>query len=218
MLDSGVLLAGSEPVYVLGAGQHAKVVIATAQAAGLIIGGAFDDDSAKWERTILGTPVLGPLSKMSERKGFAVIAIGDNNVRKRVAEQFPALRWLTIVHPKASVHTTVRLGAGTVVFAGGVIQPDVVIGDHGILNTMTSVDHDCTLDAFVHLAPGVHLAGGVTVGEGCVVGVGASVTPYVSIGAWTTIGAGSAVVDSLPPRVVAAGVPARVVKTLTNHE
>ena len=96
-------------------------------------------------------------------------------------------------------------------------EPVYVLGA-GQHATMTSVDHDCTLDAFVHLAPGVHLAGGVTVGEGCVVGVGATVTWHVSIGAWTTIGAGSAVIDRLPPRVVAAGVPARVVKTLPNHE
>ena len=50
----------SRPVAVLGAGGHAKVVIATLQAAGRTVRGCFDDAVGAHGTSILGVPVLGP--------------------------------------------------------------------------------------------------------------------------------------------------------------
>ncbi len=72
-----------------------------------------------------------------------------------------------------------------------------------------SVDHEVSIGAFAHIAPGASLAGYVTVGDGALVGVGASVTPGRTIGAWSTVGAGSAVVRDVPPGATVAGVPAK---------
>jgi acetyltransferase-like isoleucine patch superfamily enzyme len=77
------------------------------------------------------------------------------------------------------------------------------------VNTGATVDHDCTLESFCHLAPGVHLCGGVCVGEGALLAVGSSAVPNVRIGAWATIGAGAVVVEDLPNEVVAVGLPAK---------
>ncbi|MGH8533066.1 MAG: acetyltransferase [Gammaproteobacteria bacterium] len=204
----------SKPVYVLGAGGHAKVVVSTLQAAGVTVTGLFDDDRGKWDRRVLGVPVLGALEQGSEvNDAAAVIGIGDNGMRQRIAEQYDNLEWLSIIHPSACVHASARLGRGTAVFAGAVIQPDARIGEHCIVNTLASVDHDCNIGAFVHIAPGAHLAGNVLVGEGVLIGLGSSVMPHVSIGARTVVGAGSAVVGNLPPDVTATGVPARILKT-----
>ena len=60
----------------------------------------------------------------------------------------------------------------TAVFAGVVIQPDACVGRHVIVNTGASVDHDCVISDFAHVAPGVRLAGGVTVAEGVFIGSG----------------------------------------------
>lgn len=200
-------------VYVLGAGGHAKVVVSTLQAAGVAVTGLFDDDRGKWNQRVSGVLVLGALERGSEvNDAAAVIGIGDNGTRQRIAEQYDNFEWLSIIHPSACVHPSARLGRGTVVFAGAVIQPDARIGDHGIANTMVSVDHDCRVERYVHLAPGVHLAGHVLVGEGVLIGVGSAVIPHVSIGARTVVGAGSAVVGDLPPDVTASGVPARILR------
>lgn len=66
----------------------------------------------------------------------------------------------------------------------------------------------------MHISPGAHLAGNVTVGEGTHIGVGVSVIPGCKIGEWSVIGAGAVVVEDIPPRVVAVGVPARPVRKL----
>ena len=47
--------------------------------------------------------------------------------------------------------------------AGAVINSDTKIGKGCIINTSASVDHDCTLDDFVHISVGAHLAGNVRV-------------------------------------------------------
>ena len=159
-------------VYLIGCGGHAKVVAATLLDAGCDVAAVFDDDSARWGTTLSGVPIVGPIDAIKQRERLpAVIAIGNNRIRKRIAERLD-LEWLTVVHPKASVDASVELGQGTVVFAGAVIQPDTRVGDHAIVNTAASVDHECLVGDFVHLAPGVHLAGGVSVGDGAFLGIG----------------------------------------------
>lgn len=198
-------------VAVIGAGGHAKVVISTLRAAGLEVAAAFDDDPSRHGSVLLGVPVRGPAAAatgLGLRR--AVLAIGDNRVRRRLAGALGSeLEWLTVVHPGAWVDPDARLGAGTVVFAGAVIQPGAEIGAHAIVNTSASVDHDCRVGDFAHLGPGCRLCGGVEVGEGSLAGVGCSIAPGVTIGAWTVIGAGAAVMRDLPAETTAAGVPAR---------
>jgi sugar O-acyltransferase (sialic acid O-acetyltransferase NeuD family) len=197
------------PLVVVGSGGHAKVVVATAQAAGIDVQGVVDDAADRWGSRVLGVPVIGATASVLDDAGaLAVLAIGVNATRARLAAA-ARCQFVTVVHPDAIVHPSVELGPGTVVFAGAVIQPDTRIGAHGIVNTGASIDHDCALGAAVHVAPGARLAGGVALGDGVFVGIGAVVVPGVTIGAWTTVGAGAAVVGDLPPGVVAVGVPAR---------
>jgi sugar O-acyltransferase (sialic acid O-acetyltransferase NeuD family) len=199
-----------KPIVVVGAGGHAKVVVSTLEAAGETVLAAFDDDERLWGRSLLSVPIRGPVARLSEAGAVrAVIALGVNALRRDISLGFPDVEWITAVHPAAWVHSTVRLGPGTVVFAGAVIQPDTVLGAHVIVNTGASVDHDCAVGDFVHAAPGVRLAGGVGVGEGTLLGLGSTVNPGVRIGAWVIVGAGAAVVADLPDGVTAVGVPAK---------
>ena len=80
---------------------------------------------------------------------------------------------------------------------------------YAIVNTNASVDHDCRIGEFVHVAPGVAICGGVRVGAGTLVGVGARVLPNVTIGARAVIGAGAVVVHDVPDGAMVTGVPAR---------
>ncbi len=203
----------ADSVAVIGAGGHAKVVISTLLEAGREVVAVFDDDPRKWETTLLGVPVRGPISELAATVyREAVITIGNNSVREKLSAQIKNLEWITVIHPKAYVHPSVQIAEGTVVFAGAVIQPDVIIGSHVIVNTGATIDHDCVLGDYVHLAPGIHLAGGVQVGRGTFLGIGAVVIPYRRIGDWATIGAGGVVVSDIEDKVTAVGVPARVIK------
>ncbi len=197
-------------VVVLGAGGHAKVVIATLQAAGMSVEAILDDEPAKWGRHISGIRITGPIASADGAPcRAAVIAIGDNSLRRRIAGGI-RLPWISVVHPAATVHPSVRIGPGTVVCAGAVIQPDTVIGEHVIVNTSAAVDHDCRIGDFTHVAPGATLAGNVHVGSRVLVGMRSAVLPQVRIADDAVIGAGAVVVDDVPAGSVAVGVPARV--------
>ena len=207
------------PLYVIGAGGHAKVVIATAQSIMLPLGGepvalwpdirVRDDNTAIHGRSIMGITVEGDNASILRDPHFcAVLAIGNNGVRARIGTT-ATCRFATVIHHQSIVHSTVRIGTGTVVFAGAIVQPDTVIGAHCIINTGASVDHDCVLGDAVHIAPGARLAGGVTVGARSFIGIGAVVAPGITIGDDVIIGAGAAVVRDIPSGTTAVGVPAR---------
>jgi len=48
-----------------------------------------------------------------------------------------------IISPDAIVDQSVTIGEGTVVIPGVVINVDVFIGKNCIINTKSSIDHDC---------------------------------------------------------------------------
>jgi sugar O-acyltransferase (sialic acid O-acetyltransferase NeuD family) len=200
-------------VYVIGAGGHAKVVIRALEDLGYRVAVVFDDDQRLAGRSVVGIPIVGPIERITDQPCRpAVIAIGNNAIRRRIALRYD-LPWLTAVHPRAFVDPSVHLGQGTVVLAQAVVQVDSSLGNHVIINHAATVDHDCVVESYAHLAPGVHLAGGVTVGEATLLGIGAVAIPGVRIGAGATVGAGAAVIHDLPEHIVAVGVPATIIKS-----
>ncbi len=204
-----------DALLVLGAGGHAKVVIDTARAQGWSVYAAVDDNPNLWGHPIEGVPVLGSLETAAGWQGWAIIAVGDNHTRYAVSQRY-ALRWATLIHPTAWLSPSAKIGEGTLVAAGVVVQPEAQIGRHAILNTACSIDHDCVVGDWVHIAPGARLAGGVHVDEGALVGIGAVVLPNIRIGAWSVVGAGAVVTREVPPHAVVVGVPARLIREVAN--
>jgi len=191
------------------------VVISALRAAGLEVDAVYDDDPANWGREVMGVKIVGPIAGIDPLKlRPAVIAVGDNRARKRIAEALSGAEWITVVHPSTCIDPSVRLGSGSVVAACAGIQPEVVIGQHCIVNSMSGVGHECNLSDFVHVAGGATLGGGVHLGEGVLVGLGCLVVPRVSVGCWSVIAAGSVVTKNLRGNVFAAGAPARQIRGL----
>jgi sugar O-acyltransferase (sialic acid O-acetyltransferase NeuD family) len=200
-------------VAVIGAGGHAKVVASTLIAAGHQVIGFYDDDPQTWESHIFDIPVIGPISKLtSQNISHAIIGIGSNEVRKQLAEKLD-MDWITVIHPFAWVHPEAVIGPGTVVCAGAIVQPYAQIGAHVILNTKASVDHDCRVGDYVHMAVS-HLAGGASADEGAFLALGSTVLPGIRVGAWAILGAGALATQDVPPHSVVVGPPSRVTKAM----
>lgn len=159
----------------------------------------------------MGKPVLSAHQEKDLSSLSFVIAVGNNLIRKKIAERINAVYEIAI-HPSAVIDLTAFLGAGTVVMPLAVINPDCKIGKHVIVNSGAVVEHDCVLEDFVHIAPNVTLTGNVKIGEGTHIGAGAIILPGVSVGKWVTIGAGAVVVKDLPDNCTAVGIPAQPIK------
>lgn len=201
------------PVVLFGAGGHARVVADILEKQGTWrIAAVIAQDHPHGD--FLGYPVRSSLDGLNVGEG--VVAIGDNWTRARVAEQIlaerPDFHFVTPVHPSAQIGRDVTLGPGTVVMAGVCINPGTRVGAHCIINTRASVDHDNVIEDFASLAPGVTTGGNVRVGPYSAVGIGATCVHGRRIGEHAVIGAGAVVCADVPERVVAYGVPCRVIR------
>jgi acetyltransferase EpsM len=199
-------------LHIIGAGGHAKVIVALAEAAGYYIAGIYDDSPAASPQ-LLGHKVTRGLMNVPDAPDtLAFLAIGGNALRQQFAERFTRVRWAALIHPAAWVAPDVSVGAGSVIMAGCVVQTGAQIGQHVIVNTLAGVDHDCILGDYVHIAPGCHLAGNVQLAQGVFAGVGAMFTPGSLVGAWSIVGAGALVSVTMPANVTAVGIPAKIIK------
>jgi sugar O-acyltransferase (sialic acid O-acetyltransferase NeuD family) len=199
-----------KPVAVLGAGGHAKVIVATLRAMGREVVGCYVRDANATMIPVLGVPILDERA-LPTADVELVLAIGDNALRARLAQKLGAagVLWATAVHPRAIVEPGVVVEPGAMICAGAVLQVDVRVGAHAIVNTSAHVDHDGVVGAFAHVGPGAHVAGDVTIEEGAFVATGASIIPGRRVGAWSVVGAGGVVVTDVPARATVVGVPAR---------
>lgn len=143
---------------------------------------------------------------------YFFVGIGDNKIRKKIQNLLILNKFkiLTIISKKTYIHHSVRIGKGTVVMPGVVVEPDVKIGQGVIVNTGATLDHDCIIDNFVHVAPGCNLAGNVIIKEGAFLGIGTKAIPKVRIGKWVVVGAGSVIVDNINDFSFGYGVPYKV--------
>ncbi|MBJ2174564.1 acetyltransferase [Aureibaculum sp. A20] len=188
-----------------GASGHAKVIIDIYKQLNVTISAIIDDNVKV--TSILGCAVhtLDDIDSLSDN---LIISIGNNNVRKEIAERLN-VEFGNAIHPKAIIDKTSQLGVGTAVMAGSVINSSTVIGKHCIINTSSSIDHDCILEDYVHVSPNATLCGGVNVGQGTHIGAGAVIIPNIKIGKWCVIGAGSVVISDVLDNQKVVGNPAR---------
>ena len=196
----------TDRVAIWGASGHALVVAEIVRLQRRAVVGFIDDvDPTRRGETFAGARVLGGRECLAGLRADGVrdvvIAVGDCAARLRLADvarqhQFQLTR---AIHPHAVISEGVTIGEGTVVCAGVVVNPGVVI-----VRVLPGDADD----------PGAHLGGCARVGRGTWVAIGAIVSNRVVIGDEAVVGAGSVVLRDVPSRVVAFGVPARVVRNV----
>ena len=194
---------------IYGASGHSKVIIDIVESMAEETIDLIIDDNPNIQE-VLGYTVKHD-SKYHQNQ-IVVIAIGNNQIRKKVADRYDFRYSKALIHKNASVNKDVNLGEGTVVMAGAVINPSAIVGDNCIINTNAVVEHDVKISDFVHISPGVVITGNVEIGEGTHVGAGASVIPGVKIGNWVTIGAGTVILQDIPDFAVVVGNPGKIIK------
>jgi acetyltransferase EpsM len=169
-----------------------------------------------------GARILGgreQLDALARGSCKLIFGIGDCGARLELSEiaRGKDFQLATVIHPRALVAGDASVGCGTVILAGAIVNPAARIGENVIVNTSATVDHECLIGDGAHIGPGVHLGGRVQVGRAAWVGIGATVKDRVSIGPEAVIGAGAVVVGDIPDRVLAYGVPARVIKKIESR-
>jgi sugar O-acyltransferase (sialic acid O-acetyltransferase NeuD family) len=207
-------------IIIIGAGGHGAVLADALLAAGSDVRGFTDRDAMLHGTSALGIAVLGDDTSIGEpgRIGDALVngvgAVGaPEQARRRQAVQegleAQGWRFVSVVHPAATVSRFADLAEGVQVLARAVVQPRARLGAGVIVNTGAIVEHDVHLGAWTHIAPGATVCGDVRLGSRCHVGAGAVVRQGIVLGDDVTIGAGAVVVHDFAGPGTLAGVPAR---------
>lgn len=137
-----------------------------------------------------------------------------------------------ILGDQSFVRERATVGAGSVIGRGSVVDNDVRVGARVRVQTNVYLSAASVVEDDVFVGPCVtttnddtmsrHAAGttpeGATLRRACRVGGGAVLTPGVEIGEEAFVAAGAVVTKDVPPRGVAMGVPARVVREVPEED
>ena len=177
--------------------------------------GFLDDNPDNWSKTVGGVPILGPLTAAGEYADCRFVnGIGSplSFRRKQAIIASAGIdldRFVTLVHPTASVSRFARIGRGVTVFQHVTITTNATIGDHVIILPHSIVSHDAVIGDCTCIAGGVCVSGFVIVGDSCYLGTNCAIRDSVTIGSGTLVGMGSVVVKDVPAGSVVSGHPAR---------
>lgn len=157
---------------------------------------------------------------MSNPQGLSV----NSYVNPQSVWQPPDLAQAAFVAPNATVIGQVEVAAGVSIWYGAVVRGDVekiyigrctniqdgaiLHGDPGqptILQDYVTVGHR----AVIHSA---------VIAQGSLIGIGAIVLNGVQVGTGCIVGAGSVVTKNVPDRSLVVGVPAKVIRSISDAE
>ena len=204
-------------IVIIGGGGHARVLISNLKKLNRfsIIGYVDTKDKGP----ILMVPYLGEDNVLDElilsrQAKLAVLGIGhvrNCSLRKQLQRKVSQMGFdfPSIVSPDAVLNEEIRMGIGSAVMDGAVIQTGTAVGNFSIINSNATIDHDCQIGDFVHISPGVTISGGVKIGDETMIGSGATVIQGVAIAEKVIVGAGTVVVKNLDKPGIYIGIPAR---------
>lgn len=132
---------------IAGAGQYGVLVREIAELTGEYNRISFIDDSSP-----------DAIGKIKDYKDFsrdytdAVVAIGNAEVRKRVFELLKnEYNMATVIHPKAWVSASAKIGSGCVLEPNCAVNSGAVIGDGCLIGACASVNHNATVANYCHI-------------------------------------------------------------------
>lgn len=208
---------------IIGAGGHGRSLLHFFENGRFLLG-YLDDNKIE---AIGEYPILGTVSNfvafctnLDEQSNFAsinavVIGIGENKFRTQIFNRIPKQYLPLLVHHQAVVSKNAKIGKGTVIFPGVIINPFAQIGDNCIVNTGAIIEHDAIIKDNSNIAPNAKIMGNALVEEFCFVGSGAIIREGITIGKHSVVGMGAIVTKSIPSYALVIGNPAKIIRKIT---
>jgi sugar O-acyltransferase (sialic acid O-acetyltransferase NeuD family) len=188
----------------------------TMERAGIAVAASIVTGPAEWDMAEIG-PIVPIEDIPPELRGipFVVpwVAPGWRRERTEAAVRAGLDPLGVLADPTAVLPRALTIGSGIYINAGAVIGAKSSLGAGVLINRNASIGHHNTLDEYATIGPGATLGGRVTLGRGCFIGAGAVIAPGITIGANAVIASGASIHRDIPPNVLAAGNPFRIVKT-----
>lgn len=190
----------------IGAGGHAEACIDVIEQDGRfeIVGMIGTRAEAGMER--FGYRVIAAdeeLASVAREHRHALIVVGQVKSPEMRMKLFAEARALglelpAIVSPRAYVARTAKVGAGSIVMHGAIVNAGSHIGENCIVNSGALIEHGATVGDHCHISTGAILNGAVRVGAGTFLGSGCTVKQGLVLGARCVVGMASCVRHDQP--------------------
>lgn len=131
--------------------------------------------------------------------------MGNSSLREKLWKQLKQIGFFlpVICDPSAVLAGDVRIGEGSFIGKGSIVNTNASVGKMCIINTGAIIEHDCTVEDFSHISVGSVLCGNVRVGNASFVGANATVIQGICIGKNCMIGAGTTIRKNLKDNYMA---------------
>ena len=198
-------MKASQATLIIGYSGHAYVVLDILQSQNVSVVGycdAVEKAFNPFQLQYLGKETDDyPLSILAQAGFF--VCVGHNAIRAKVLNQLttrldkPAIN---VIHNQAvcSPYVVWHPEGGILVAANAVVNAFAKIGKGVICNISCSIDHECVIGDYVHIAPSATLCGNVRVGDYSLIGANAVVKPNITIGKNVVVEAGAVVLQDIP--------------------
>ena len=194
----------------IGAGGHARSCIdvieeqGVFQIAGLV--GLPDQEKSKY--IDYGYSVIGAdtdLPELAKKYEYALITVGqiqsaDSRIRLYQKINSLSFRLPMIVSPMAHISSHAKIGAGSIVMHGAIVNAGASVGNNCIINSRALIEHDAEVGDHCHISTGAILNGNAKVGGRSFVGSNSVIRQDVVIGEGSLIGMGLVVRHNLKER------------------
>jgi len=184
------------------------------------LAGFIDDNPDVWGKEFNGCKVLGGRDVLSLYPLAKILAVPGNpqNYFKRdniiASLGVTVERFVTLVHPSASIACDTNIGYNTLIMAGVVTTAGVTVGNHCVILPNTVISHDSVIKDYCLIGSGVSLSGGVVIEEMCYIGTGTKIIQDVKVGEKTLLGMGTVLLNSTDPESVIVGNPGKLLRKL----
>ena len=150
------------------------------------------DQVVEWDRNMSGIPLM-------DYKGIPARIEPGSFIREKVE-----------IHKNTIIMMGAVINIGAIIGEGTMIDMNAVIGGRGIIGKNCHVGAGAVIAGVVEPAS----ATPVVIEDGVLIGANAVILEGVRVGENSVIAAGAIVTDDVPPNVVVAGTPAKVLKKI----
>ena len=201
---------------ILGAGELGQQIAEIARGSGAFESIVFFDDTCEPGMRIDQHMVHGGLDAVydalsSGQVHQVVLGIGFKHFafREALAAKGAGWPWATIIGAGCIISPSAKVGRGCVLYPGTILDRQVELDEHNLLNLRTTISHDCSIGPNNFFAPGTVLSGFVEMGHSNFLGTGTVVSSRIKLGSNNFFGAGSVIVRDFSDGVKAYGNPAK---------
>lgn len=209
-----------EDIILIGGGGHCKACIDVIEEENRYVIKGIIDLPEKIGQTILGYSIIDSdenIEKITQEFKNFFITVGFIKSSRRRMELFNQIKSLggsfpSIYSPKAHISKHAKVGEGTIIMNGAVINADARVGNNCIINNQALIEHDVIISDNTHISTGAKINGECFVGENCFIGSGTIINQSVKVSSNIIIGSGSVVRKDIIVSGIYAGNPLRKIK------